>query len=148
MTVHGSHADGARDALPASSPVTSRGRHSTIRPAMRAPLPQLVPLRPIRSPGAVPTAKPQTQPMGYVFLRYLEAEGVSRVFGIVGGLLYPMFAAVEASQSLTLVHVKHEEGAAFMADGFARMSGRLAVCAGTSGPGATNMLTGVACAFS
>lgn len=81
-----------------------------------------------------------------VFLRYLEAEGVTHVFGIVGGLLYPFFAAVE-SGPLTLVMTKHEEGAAFMADGYARASGRLAVCAGTSGPGATNLLTGVACAF-
>ena len=82
-----------------------------------------------------------------VFIRYLESEGITHVFGIVGGLLYPLFASVEAAESLTLVHVKHEEGAAFMADGFARTTGRLAVCAGTSGPGATNMLTGVACAF-
>lgn len=82
-----------------------------------------------------------------VFLRYLKAEGVRHVFGIVGGLLYPMFKAVEDDEELELVHVKHEEGAAFMADGYARVSGRIAVCAGTSGPGATNLLTGVACAF-
>ena len=82
-----------------------------------------------------------------VFIRYLVAEGVTHVFGIVGGLLYPFFAAVEDEGPLTLVTTKHEEGAAFMADGYARASGRLAVCAGTSGPGATNLLTGVACAF-
>ncbi|HZU85313.1 MAG TPA: thiamine pyrophosphate-binding protein [Polyangiaceae bacterium] len=82
-----------------------------------------------------------------MLIQYLKAEGVSHVFGIVGGLLYPFFAAIEQEEAFTLVHVKHEEGAAFMADGYARLSGRLAVCAGTSGPGATNMLTGVACAY-
>src|SRR6185436_18523587 len=48
---------------------------------------------------------------------------------------------------LQLVMTKHEEGAAFMADGYARTKRCLAVCAGTSGPGATNLMTGVACAF-
>lgn len=82
-----------------------------------------------------------------VFLRYLKAEGVDRVFGIPGGLLHPLFEWLEADDDLELIVPKHEEGAAFMADGFARTSGRLAVCAGTAGPGATNLLTGVSCAF-
>jgi acetolactate synthase-1/2/3 large subunit len=140
MTLHATYGE---DAQALSSVLPLRNRHdSTIRPVARAPLPAPVQLHP------VPSVKAQKQRMVDVFLRYLEAEGVSHVFGIVGGLLYPLFASVEASESLTLVHVKHEEGAAFMADGFARATGRLAVCAGTSGPGATNMLTGVACAFS
>jgi acetolactate synthase-1/2/3 large subunit len=83
-----------------------------------------------------------------LFLRYLKAEGVRYVFGIPGGLLHPFFEAVERDADLRLVVSKHEEGAAFMADGYARVSGALAVCAGTSGPGATNLMTGVACAFS
>ncbi|MFO8073659.1 MAG: thiamine pyrophosphate-binding protein [Polyangia bacterium] len=82
-----------------------------------------------------------------VFLRYLEAEGASVVFGIPGGLLHPLFEAIESCESIEMVVTKHEEGAAFMADGFARGGGRLAVCAGTSGPGSTNLLTGVSCAF-
>jgi acetolactate synthase I/II/III large subunit len=82
-----------------------------------------------------------------VFLRYLKREGVRFVFGIPGGLLHPFFEALEEDDELQLVMTKHEEGAAFMADGQARVSGRLSVCAGTSGPGATNLLTGVACAF-
>ncbi len=83
-----------------------------------------------------------------VFLRYLIAEGARVIFGVPGGLLHPFFEAVEADDHLRLVVSKHEQGAAFMADGYARLSGKLAVCAGTSGPGATNLLTGVACAFS
>jgi acetolactate synthase-1/2/3 large subunit len=82
-----------------------------------------------------------------VLLQYLHAEGVRDVFGIPGGLLHPFFAALEKDEGIRLVVTKHEEGAAFMADGYARAGRRLGVCAGTSGPGATNLLTGVACAF-
>jgi acetolactate synthase-1/2/3 large subunit len=82
-----------------------------------------------------------------VLLAYLKAEGTRVVFGIPGGLLHPFFDAVERDPELALIVTKHEEGAAFMADGYARSSRRLAVCAGTSGPGATNLLTGVAVAF-
>ncbi len=83
-----------------------------------------------------------------VFLRYLKAEGVRIVFGIPGGLLYPFFAAVENDPDLRLIATKHEQGAAFMADGYSRVNRCLSVCAGTSGPGSTNLLTAVACAFS
>jgi acetolactate synthase I/II/III large subunit len=83
-----------------------------------------------------------------VFLRYLRAEGATVVFGVPGGLLHPFFAAVAKAPDFRLVVTKHECGAAFMADGFARAGGTLAVCAGTSGPGATNLLTGVAVAYS
>ena len=65
-----------------------------------------------------------------------------------GGLLHPFFAAIEREDDLRLVVAKHECGAAFMADGYARAGRCLAVCAGTSGPGATNLLTGVAVAYS
>lgn len=94
-----------------------------------------------------PGNRPSTPTVVDVFMRYLKAEGVRVVFGIPGGLLYPFFLAVEEDPELSLVVSKHEEGAAFMADGYARVSGRLAVCAGTSGPGATNLMTGVSCAF-
>lgn len=82
-----------------------------------------------------------------VFLQYLKAEGVDVVFGIPGGLLHPFFEAVERDPALRLIVSKHEEGAAFMADGYARVRRHISVCAGTSGPGATNLLTGVSCAF-
>lgn len=83
-----------------------------------------------------------------VMLDYLRAEQVTEVFGIPGGLLHPFFDAVELSDDIRLVVAKHEEGAVFMADGFARNRKRLGVCAGTAGPGSTNMLTGVAVAHS
>lgn len=83
-----------------------------------------------------------------VFLHYLRAEGARVVFGVPGGLLHPFFSAVERDPAFRLIVTRHECGAAFMADGFARVGGPLAVCAGTSGPGATNLLTGVAVAYS
>ncbi len=81
------------------------------------------------------------------FLRYLEAEGAGVVFGIPGGLLQPFFEAVDFNPGFKLIVARHEAGAAFMADGYARTSHKLAVCAASAGPGATNMLTGIACAF-
>ena len=110
-----------------------------------------------RPPGSLPppahlgpAADPHPESKGRVvdvFLDYLKAEGARTVFGIPGGLLHPFFDAVANDEEMRLIVTKHEEGAAFMADGFARVSGRIAVCAGTSGPGSTNMLTAVACAF-
>ena len=82
-----------------------------------------------------------------ITMRYLRAEGARVVFGVPGGLLHPFFQAVEAEPEIELIVTKHEAGAAFMADGWARASNCLAVCAGTSGPGATNLVTGVAAAF-
>lgn len=87
------------------------------------------------------------RPAVSVFLDYLKAEGTRVVYGIPGGLLFPFFEAVEVDPDLDLIVTKHEEGAAFMADGYARVGDGLAVCAGTGGPGSTNLMTGVACAF-
>ncbi|HEY6461328.1 MAG TPA: thiamine pyrophosphate-binding protein [Polyangiaceae bacterium] len=129
------------DLAEATVPVSSRVSHiQELRSGNVLPFPRMA-----ERAQAAPAVAPAR--MVDVFFRYLKAEGVTHLFGIVGGLLHPMFAALEAGDELTLVHVKHEEGAAFMADGFARSTGKLAVCAGTSGPGATNLVTGVACAF-
>lgn len=104
-----------------------------------------------RSDPPLAAVEPSRQPATRVVdlcLEYLKREGVRHVFGIPGGLLHPFFEAIERDQDITLIMSKHEEGAAFMADGYARVSGAISVCAGTSGPGATNLMTGVACAFS
>ena len=82
-----------------------------------------------------------------VFLHYLKAENLRVVFGVPGGLLHTFFAAIEHDPDFRLIISKHEQGAAYMADGYARTGQGMAVCAGTSGPGSTNLLTGVACAF-
>lgn len=79
-------------------------------------------------------------------LALMKTEGIRHVFGIPGGLLFPFFDAVEHDDDFALVVSRHEAGAAFMADGLARTGGGLAVAAATSGPGATNLITGVAVA--
>jgi acetolactate synthase I/II/III large subunit len=106
------------------------------------------------APDAPPTERaaclapaPVAQRAVDIFLRYLKAEGVRVVFGIPGGLIYPFFDTLERDGEIRVVVAKHEEGAAFMADGYARAGRCLGVCAATSGPGATNLITGVACAF-
>ena len=73
----------------------------------------------------------------------LEAEGVETIFGYPGGAIMPFYDALHGA-SLKHVLVRHEQGAAFAANGFARASGRTGVCVATSGPGASNLITGIA----
>src|ERR1700678_3627967 len=76
----------------------------------------------------------------------LVGEGVETVFGYPGGAILP---AYDALRKYTIRHVlvRHEQGAAHMADGYARASGRVGVALATSGPGATNLVTGIATAM-
>ena len=76
----------------------------------------------------------------------LEREGVSVVFGYPGGAILPTYDALKHS-SIHHVLVRHEQGATHMADGYARASGKVGVAIATSGPGATNMVTGIATAM-
>lgn len=80
-------------------------------------------------------------------LKYLEGEGVEYIFGVPGTSLIPLYDAINRQNSIKPILCKHEEGAAFMADGYARVSGKLGVCYATSGPGTTNLVTGVANAY-
>lgn len=73
----------------------------------------------------------------------LQAEGVSVLFGYPGGTIMPFYDALLGSK-LHHVLVRHEQGAALAANGYARRSGRVGVCVATSGPGATNLVTGLA----
>jgi acetolactate synthase I/II/III large subunit len=81
-----------------------------------------------------------------VLVRYLENEGVKYVFGLPGGHLLTFYDALRRS-SITAVLAKHEGGAAYMAAGHALAGGGLGVCCGTVGPGATNLVSGVAAAY-
>jgi acetolactate synthase-1/2/3 large subunit len=76
----------------------------------------------------------------------LAEAGVRHIFGVIGGTVLPLFTATVGRQA-QIVMAKHEAGAAFMADGYARVSGGLGACVSTSGPGATNLITGVAAAY-
>jgi len=79
-------------------------------------------------------------------LELLEQQGVEVMFGIPGGSTIPIYDDLLDS-NIRHVLVRHEQCAAHMADGYARATGRVGVCCSTSGPGATNMITGVATAF-
>lgn len=81
-----------------------------------------------------------------VIVSSLEKHGVEYVFGVPGGAIEPLNNALHKSP-IKVVVAKHEAGAAFMADGYARVSGNIGVCCSTAGPGATNMITGVASSF-
>jgi acetolactate synthase-1/2/3 large subunit len=73
----------------------------------------------------------------------LEAEGVETIFGYPGGTIMPFYDALVDSK-LKHILVRHEQGAALAANGYARASGRVGVCVATSGPGASNLVTGIA----
>ena len=76
----------------------------------------------------------------------LEREGVKHVFGYPGGAILPAYDALKHSK-IHHILVRHEQGATHMADGYARASGKVGVAVATSGPGAPNMLTGIATAM-
>jgi acetolactate synthase-1/2/3 large subunit len=77
----------------------------------------------------------------------LHREKVDTIFGIPGGVVIPLFDALYGDRKLNLVTTKHEQGAIHAADGYARSSGKTGVCIVTSGPGATNIVTGLATAY-
>lgn len=77
----------------------------------------------------------------------LAGEGTTTIFGYPGGAILPIYDALRKFPSVHHVLVRHEQGASHMADGYARASGRVGVCMATSGPGATNLVTGLATAM-
>lgn len=78
-------------------------------------------------------------------MRSLEHEGVKTIFGYPGGSIMPVFDALyDHRKTLNHILVRHEQGATHAAQGFARVSGQVGVCLVTSGPGATNTITGIA----
>jgi acetolactate synthase I/II/III large subunit len=81
-----------------------------------------------------------------ILCRTLLDEGVDVLFGYPGGAIMPLYHALPEFPELRHVLVRHEQAAAHAADGYARVSGRAGVCVATSGPGATNLVTGLATA--
>ena len=79
-----------------------------------------------------------------LFVRCLESEGVEYVFGIPGEETLDISEALDRSAQITFVTTRHEQGAAFMADAYGRLTGKPGVCLATLGPGATNLATGIA----
>ncbi len=105
-------------------------------PAVSAPAASGAPLLPKTGPVAVaPTGAEK-------LIRCLEREGVEYIFGLSGGAAMPIFDALVDSK-IKLILVRHEQGATHMADGYARSTGKPGVVLVTSGPGATNTVTGL-----
>ena len=82
----------------------------------------------------------------HILCRTLVESGVDVLFGYPGGAIMPFYHALPEHRGLRHILVRHEQAAAHAADGYARASGRVGVCVATSGPGATNLVTGLATA--
>src|ERR1700727_1192779 len=84
-----------------------------------------------------------SQTVGELLTATLVELGVSQVFGIVGDALNPFTDAIRREKRVKWLGVRHEEGAALAAAGQAKLTGRLGVCAGTTGPGSTHLVAGL-----
>ena len=84
---------------------------------------------------------------GQMVCESLIREGVEVIFGIPGGAILPLYQTLPEYPQLRHILTRHEEGASMAADGYARATGRVGVCWATSGPGATNLVTGIATAI-
>ncbi len=82
-----------------------------------------------------------------IVLESLKKEGVNIIFGICGGSVIPIFDELHDEKDIKFILTRHEQAAAHMADGYARATGKVGVCLATSGPGATNLVTGLATAY-
>jgi acetolactate synthase-1/2/3 large subunit len=109
--------------------------------------------QPLLVQDSILTAAPQAAhfDMADLTVAYLEQLGIDYVFGIPGGAIEPLYNAIARNQrrggNLSHIVARHEAGAAFMADGYARETGKIGVCVATSGPGATNLITAVATSY-
>ncbi len=91
-----------------------------------------------------------TPELGDILIQYLTDLGVAYIFGVPGGAIEPLYNALARSErrhGTRAIVARHECGAAFMADGYYRRTGKLGVCCATTGPGATNLITGAASAY-
>ena len=82
-----------------------------------------------------------------ILLKCLEREGVKHIFGYPGGVVLDIYDELTRTPQIQHILVRHEQGAVHAADGYARVSGKVGVCIATSGPGATNLVTGIANAY-
>ena len=82
-----------------------------------------------------------------IIIQFLKDEGVEHIFGYPGGAVLHIYDAIQQQDDVKHILVRHEQGATHAADGYARATGKPGVCLVTSGPGATNAVTGIATAF-
>ena len=119
---------------------------------MRSPSPIISPQTEIQvQPNlSSPIVTPKRASGGFALLDSLRRHGVEYIFGYPGGAILPIYDdlyKVEATGAMKHILVRHEQGASHAADGYARATGKVGVCFGTSGPGATNLVTGIANAY-
>ena len=101
------------------------------------------------TPSTTAVGAPQRVSGAYALMDALHRHGVSHIFGYPGGAILPIYDELhqaEARGELKHFLVRHEQGGAHAADAYARATGKVGVCFGTSGPGATNLVTGIATA--
>ena len=98
-----------------------------------------LPASPERLCGGSPMPK---MPVMEAAVKILESEGVEVAFGIPGAAILPLYKALSKSTKIKHLTMRHEEGATHAADGWARITGKVGVAIGTSGPAGTNMVTG------
>ncbi|MEC4986099.1 MAG: biosynthetic-type acetolactate synthase large subunit [Oscillatoria sp. PMC 1068.18] len=101
------------------------------------------------SHSTLPTMKPSRQTGAYALIDSIVRHGVKHIFGYPGGAILPIYDELyraEARGDIEHILVRHEQGASHAADGYARATGQVGVCFATSGPGATNLVTGIATA--
>ncbi len=118
-----------------------------MRKVLPSPLqtPVVAPVAPVILPPVTPTRATGA----FALMDSLRRHGVKHIFGYPGGAILPIYDELyrsEAAGHLQHILVRHEQGAAHAADGYARATGQVGVCFGTSGPGATNLVTGIATA--
>ena len=103
-------------------------------------------------PHRIPQASSQSSPArelagSHILCEALVREGVDLLYGYPGGAIMPFYDALTSYPILRHILVRHEQAAAHAADGYARATGKVGVCVATSGPGATNLVTGLATAY-
>ena len=119
---------------------------------VQKPLERTIVTLPAYDPGpvtvGVPTFTNETLSGAEIVVESLIRLGVRMIFGLPGGAALPLYDALfRRSDTLRHILARHEQGAAFMAQGYARLTGRAGVCISSSGPGVTNLVTGIADAF-
>src|SRR5450631_1513747 len=101
------------------------------------------------APSTIPAPPDRGEAMNgaEILVACLEREGVDIIFAYPGGASMPIHQALTRSKSIRTILPRHEQGGIFAAEGYARATGRAGVCMATSGPGATNLISGIADAY-
>jgi acetolactate synthase-1/2/3 large subunit len=136
----------ARAPRPAASKPSTPQQHRSHEPAAGTPVAEAVERarRDMLRDSTVPRRADRARIGADVVCEAIVRQGVDVLWGIPGGVILPLYDVFVDHPDLRTILVRHEQGAAHAADGYARATGRVGVCLGTSGPAATNLVTGLA----